>query len=43
MKHAIKTFYDPTTHTLTYVVYDQDSRDVAWESTIVRRKPITSS
>ena len=42
MKHAIKTFYDPATFTLTYVVYDEDSRDAVVIDPVLDYNPIGS-
>ncbi len=42
MKHAIKTFYDPATYTLTYVVYDEDSRDAVVIDPVLDYNPIGS-
>ncbi|MEX0624812.1 MBL fold metallo-hydrolase [Saccharospirillum sp.] len=42
MKHTIKTFYDPATSTLTYVVYDEVSRDAVVIDPVLDYNPIGS-
>lgn len=42
MKQSIKTFYDPATFTLTYVVYDEDSRDAVVIDPVLDYNPIGS-
>lgn len=42
MKQTIKTFYDPATFTLTYVVYDEDSRDAVVIDPVLDYNPIGS-
>lgn len=42
MKQAIKTFFDPATFTLTYVVYDEDSRDAVVIDPVLDYNPIGS-
>lgn len=42
MKQVIKTFYDPATFTLTYVVYDEDSRDAVVIDPVLDYNPIGS-
>ncbi|WP_028670420.1 MBL fold metallo-hydrolase [Saccharospirillum impatiens] len=42
MKQAIKTFYDPATFTLTYVVFDEDSRDAVVIDPVLDYNPIGS-
>ncbi len=42
MKQAIKTFYDPATFTLTYVVYDEDSHDAVVIDPVLDYNPIGS-
>ncbi len=39
---AIKTFYDPTTSTLTYVVYDEESRDAVIVDPVLDYDPLAS-
>ena len=43
MKQNIKTFYDPATFTLTYVVYDEDSRDAVVIDPVLDYNPIGSA
>lgn len=43
MTQQIKTFYDPATFTLTYVVYDQDSRDAVVIDPVLDYNPIGSA
>ncbi|MCH8529371.1 MAG: MBL fold metallo-hydrolase [Saccharospirillum sp.] len=43
MKQQIKTFYDPATFTLTYVVYDEDSRDAVVIDPVLDYNPIGSA
>lgn len=42
MKQTIKTFYDQATYTLTYVVYDEDSRDAVVIDPVLDYNPIGS-
>ncbi|MHA7879983.1 MAG: MBL fold metallo-hydrolase [Saccharospirillum sp.] len=43
MTQQIKTFYDPATFTLTYVVYDEDSRDAVVIDPVLDYNPIGSA
>jgi glyoxylase-like metal-dependent hydrolase (beta-lactamase superfamily II) len=42
MPHSLKTFFDEETHTLTYVVYDENSKDAVIIDPVLDYNPAAS-